>query len=200
MDPGLERNSGCKNESPTSAYVWEDSWHELPRAKRVFDRSAVSVKHPRFLSKFCKVPDKCVAAGHMYKICRLCTLSRKFHPLLILQVSFIFKHAHKNTHTHIQTHNLSTLSKKSSLLSSVNSLAVIWIISELTHPPLPSRSMDQFECCHYHVTCSEPRQNPRTRELSLSHLSNKPWTKSPLERTNARMVPRARRKRREDRE
>jgi len=57
-------------------------------------------------------------------------------------------------------------------------LVVVWIISKLSHLPLPSRSIDQFQRCEYHVTRSDPRQNPSIFQLFLSHLSIKVSTKT----------------------
>jgi hypothetical protein len=88
-------------------WVSLNNGHKLPKAKRVFDKSIMSIKHPCFMSKFCIFLIKCVVVKHVYKICKLCTLSHKFHPMFILQANFIFKHAY----THRDTQSLNSLQK-----------------------------------------------------------------------------------------
>jgi hypothetical protein len=57
-------------------------------------------------------------------------------------------------------------------------LVVLWVISKLSHLPVPSRSIDQFQRCDFHVTRSDPTQNPSIFQLFLSHLSIKVSTKT----------------------
>ncbi len=131
-----------------------------------FDGSIISVKHPCYLVKFCTVPDKCFAAAeHTYKIPRLCTLYRTNSTACAYLQSASSSNAH--------TQRLRISLQKSLLFSCLTCLVVVWIISKLSHLPLPSRSIDQFQRCDYHVTRSDPRLNPSIFQLFLSHLSIK---------------------------